>query len=129
MKNSEMSEFQSQFHTCSVTLRLRHGLRQFNQLDPGHFLLHKHPSSLIFLSHGQICIAEGDCFENSLTNACCTILFDWDRAYSNTPNDFFLSVKGIHISVKIKPSNIKHKISTCSKTYCQNKKKSEREFA
>ena len=51
---------------------------------PDPFLLHKQPASLNFLCHVQICIAVGDCFENSLANACCTVLFDYDRAYSNT---------------------------------------------
>ena len=59
----------------------------FGQTDP--FLLHKQPSSLNFFCHVQICIADGDCFENSLTNACCTFLLDCDRAYSNTQNTFF----------------------------------------
>ena len=45
---------------------------------PDPFLMHKQPSSLNFLRHVQICIAVGDSFENSLTNACCTVLFDCD---------------------------------------------------
>ena len=77
------------------------------------FLLHKQPSSLNFLCHVQICIAVVDCFENSLTNACCTDLFDCDRAYSNTHNALYLPVKGICIYVKIKTSNIRHQILTC----------------
>ena len=95
---------------------------------PDTFLLHKQASSLHFLWHVQICIAVGDCFENSLTNACCTVLFDCDLAYYNTQNTFKLPVKGISICVKIKASNIKHEILTCLKTCCQNEKKFERKF-
>ena len=72
---------------------------------PDPFLLRKQHSSLNFLCHVQICIAVGDCFENSLTNACCTVLFDCDRAHSNTHITFYLPVKGISISVRIKTSN------------------------
>ena len=99
----------------------------FGRSDP--FLVHQQPSSLNFLCHVQICIAVGNCFENFLTNACCTILFDRDRAYSNTQNAFSIPVKGISTSVKIKTSNIKHQILTCLRTCCQNEKKFERDFA
>ena len=94
----------------------------FGRPDP--FFLHKRPSSLSFLCHVQIYIAVGDCFKNSITNACCTVLFDCDRVCSNTQNPFSLPVKGVSISVWIK-----HKILTCLKTCIQNEKKFEREFA
>ena len=68
------------------------------------FLLQKQPFSLNFLCHVQICIAIGDCFENSLTNAYSTFLFEYDQAYSNTQNFFSLPLKGITISVRIKTS-------------------------
>ena len=96
---------------------------------PDPFLLHKQPSSLNFLCHVQICIAVGNCLENSLTNACCTVLFDCDRAYSNIQNAFSLPVKSISISVKIKKSSIKNYILTCLKACCQNEKKFLQEFA
>ena len=38
----------------------------FGRPDP--FLMHKQPSSLNYLCHVQICIAVGDCIENSLIN-------------------------------------------------------------
>ena len=40
---------------------------------PDAFRLHKQPSSLNFFYHVQICIAVGDCLENFLTNACCSV--------------------------------------------------------
>ena len=58
----------------------------------------------LFLRFFLPCIAVGDCFENSLTNAYCTVLFDCDRVYSNTQSAFSLPVKGISISVKIETS-------------------------
>ena len=91
--------------------------------------LHKRPSSLNFLCHFQICIAVGDCFENSLAKECCTVLFDCGRAYSNTQSAFSLPVSGISISIKIKTSIIKNQILTCLKTCCQNEKKFDQEFA
>ena len=72
---------------------------------PDSFLLHKQHSSLNVLCRVQISIAVGDCLENSLTNARYTVLFDCDRAYSNTHDTFSLPVIGIFISVEIKPSN------------------------
>ena len=72
---------------------------------PDPFLVHKQPSSLNFSSHVRKCIAVCDCIEKSITNACCTILYDCDRAYSNTQNTFYLPVKGISMSVKIKTTN------------------------
>ena len=70
-------------------------------------ILFSYTNNLIFyfLCHVQICIAFGDCFENSLTDACCTVSFDCDRAYSNKQNAFSLPVNGISISVNIKTSN------------------------
>ena len=55
---------------------------------PDPFLRHKQPSSFNFLCHVHICIVVGDCFESSLGNACCTALFNCDRAYSNTQSAF-----------------------------------------
>ena len=92
--------------------------------DP--FLLHKQPSPLSFLCHVQIGIAVGDCLENSLTNACCTLLFDCDRAYPNTQNAFFLLVTCISISAKIKTSNTNHPFLTTLRTCRENEKKFER---
>ena len=74
---------------------------------PDLFLMHKQPSSFNFFCHFQISIAVGDCFENSLTNACFTLMFDCDQSYSNTQNAFNLPVKGIKISAKIKTLSIK----------------------
>ena len=72
---------------------------------PDSFLQHKQHSSLNVLCRVQMSIAAGDCLENSLTNARYTVLFDCDRAYSNTQSAFSLPVMGIFISVKIKTSN------------------------
>ena len=36
---------------------------------PDPFLMHKQPSCMNFLCHVQICIAVGDCFENSQMHA------------------------------------------------------------
>ena len=74
---------------------------------PDSFLLHKQPSSLNSLYLVYICIGVGDCFESSLTIASCTVLFDCDRAYSNTQNAFSLPVKRISINVKKKTLSIK----------------------
>ena len=61
-------------------------------LDPFHMDIQAF--SLKFLYHVQICIAAGDCFEISLTNTCCYVLFDCDQVYSNTQGIFSLPVKG-----------------------------------
>ena len=118
------------FGLCKIILRTRSTISSdvFGRPDP--FLLHKQPSSLNFLCHVQICIAVGDCFENSVTNACSiTVLFDCDRAYSNIKNTFSLPVKRISIPVKVKTSTIRDHILTCLKTCCQNEKKFGWEFA
>ena len=113
---------------CKFCLRTRSTVSSDVFVCPDPFLLHKQPSSLNFLCHVQICIAVGDCFDNSLTNACCTVLLDCGRAYSNTQSAFSQS-QFILISRSSKTKNIKHKILACLQTCCQNEKKFDREFA
>ena len=83
-----------------------------------------------------ICRKRGDI--NHPTNAHCTVLFEFGRAYSNTQNGFSLLVNTIEhtgltavriiyqlkISApeKVNISNIKHKILACSYTCCVNLK-------
>ena len=59
---------------------------------PDPFLLHKQPCSLNFLCHVQICFAVGDCLGKSVTNVCYTVLFNCERAYSNTKRLFSMKV-------------------------------------
>ena len=117
------------FGICKICIRTRSTVPSdvFGRQD--HFFQHKQPSFLNFLCHIQICIAVGDSFEISHTNAFCTVLFDCGRVCSSTQNDFYLPVKGISIYAKIKTSNIKHQILTCLKTCYKNEKKFELEFA
>ena len=80
------------------------------------------------------CFAVGDFLENFLTNASCTVLFKFVRAYSNTQNAFSLLVNtglnAVRIIYQVKTStpekinisNIKHKILACFYTCCVNLK-------
>ena len=62
---------------------------------PDCFALHRQPSSSNLFFQLQICFAVGDFLENFLTNACCTVLFKFVRAYSNTQNASSLLVNTI----------------------------------
>ena len=62
---------------------------------PNPFALHRQRSASNFFFQLQICFAVGDFLENFLTNARCTVLFEFVRAYSNTQNAFSLLLNTI----------------------------------
>ena len=62
---------------------------------PDPFAGHRQPLSSNFFFQLQICFVVGDFSENFLTNARCTVLFEFVRAYSNTQNAFSLLLSTI----------------------------------
>ena len=76
---------------------------------PDPSALYRQLSSLKFWCHVQICIAIGSFLANFLSNACCTLWFNYVQPYSNVQNAFSLPVNRIYIPEK----NINHRILSC----------------
>ena len=106
------------FGLCKILLRTCSTVSSDVFLSSRFFFPAQTTFLFYFFVHVQICIAVGDCFDNSLTSA-----LKCDPVCSNTLNTFSLPLKGISISVKIKTSNIRHNILTCLKTSCHDEKK------